>query len=243
MKKFLPMFRLLWLWEQDANIYLKLLENWALTITELSVKTQLHRTQLYRMLPFLIESGYVIQSMKGKKKYYLPASPEIVQNAFENLASQNSQNIAYLQNLYNHLDSKPTVIYEKWAKGITKVFSDIVSSTQKWDVFYRVTSESDTDFINENYLPKDYREKRDKKELERYVIMSSKSAQNKTPRLQRDLKIVPEKIDEFDDNVLMTIYGQKVAFVDFNTETSIIIENKQIADFQKKLFQMLYKSL
>ena len=243
MKKFLPMFRLLWLWEHEANIYLTLLENGQITITELADKTSLHRTQLYRMLPFLIESGYVIQTLVGKKKYYLPASPEVVQNAFESLASQNSQNIAYLQNLYNHLDKKLTVIYEKWAKGITGVFSDIVSSTQKGDVFYRVTSETDTDFINENYLPKDYREKRDKKELERYVIMSGKSAKNKSPRLERDLKIVPEKIDEFDDNVLMTIYGQKVAFVDFNSETSIIIENKQIADFQKKLFQMLYKSL
>jgi hypothetical protein len=41
----------------------------------------------------------------------------------------------------------------------------------------------------------------------------------------------------------MTIYANKVWFIDFNTETSIIIENKQIAEFQKKLFKLLYKSL
>lgn len=79
--------------------------------------------------------------------------------------------------------------------------------------------------------------------MERYVIMSSKAGKLKSPRLERELKVIPEKIDEFEDNVLMTIYGQKVAFVDFNSQSSIIIENKQIADFQKKLFQMLYKSL
>lgn len=243
MKKFLPMFRLLGLGEQEANIYLSLLEYGTLGITELGEKTSLHRTQLYRVLPFLIELGLILQTQNGKKKLYTPASPQVLQAAFDSIATQNSQNIAYLDKLYQNINSKPTVIYEKWAKGIKHVFEDIVNSTQKWDVFYRITSEIDTDFINENYLPKDYREKRDKKDLERYVIMSSKAGKLKSPRLERELKVIPEKIDEFEDNVLMTIYGQKVAFVDFNSQSSIIIENKQIADFQKKLFQMLYKSL
>lgn len=243
MKNFLPMFRLLWLGEHESNIYLKLLELGNITISELATATSLHRTQLYRILPFLIESGFVIQTKTGKKKYYSPASPEILKTAFDTIASQNNQNISYLQNLYNHLENKPVVIYEKWAKWITNVFSDIISSTQKWDVFYRITSEVDTDFINENYLPKNYREKRDKKDLERYVIMSQKASKGKSPKLEREIKIIPEKIDEFEDNILMTIYGQKVAFIDFNSENSIIIENRQIADFQKKLFKMLYKSL
>jgi hypothetical protein len=92
-------------------------------------------------------------------------------------------------------------------------------------------------------LPKNYREKRDKKELERYVIMSSKCAKKKFPRLEREIKIIPENIDEFQDNILMTIYSNKVAFIDFNDESSILIENKKIAEFQKKLFKLLFKSL
>jgi len=68
----------------------------------------------------------------------------------------------------------------------------------------------DTDFINKNYLPKDYREKRDKKDLERYVIMSSKSSKSKKNRLERELKVIPENIDEFQDDILMTIYANKV---------------------------------
>jgi len=73
--------------------------------------------------------------------------------------------------------------------------------------------------------------------------MSSRSAKTKTKKLERELKIIPESIDEFQDNVLMTIYANKVAFIDFNTESSILIENKEIADFQKKLFKLLFKSL
>jgi len=41
----------------------------------------------------------------------------------------------------------------------------------------------------------------------------------------------------------MTIYGHKVAYIDFNTETSIVIENPMIAEFQRKLFKLAYNSL
>ena len=81
-----------------------------------------------------------------------------------------------------NLDKKPNITYNEWKKGISHVFNDIIDSQNKWDVFYRIISEIDTEKINKEYLPKNYREKRDKKELERYAIMSSNAAKNKKPR-------------------------------------------------------------
>jgi alpha-L-arabinofuranosidase len=105
-----------------------------------------------------------------------------------------------------------------------------------------VSSEKNVDKAN-TYLPKDYREKRDKKQLERYVIMSETQKKSKKPRLERDIVTIPPEYDEFVDDVQMIIYGNKVAFIDFNSESSIIIENKFIADFQLKLFKLLFKTL
>jgi hypothetical protein len=73
--------------------------------------------------------------------------------------------------------------------------------------------------------------------------MSEKAAQSKQNRLDRDLVTIPEKYDEFRDDVFMTIYSNKVAYIDFQTKASIIIENKQIAKFQEKAFKLLFKSL
>jgi hypothetical protein len=50
-------------------------------------------------------------------------------------------------------------------------------------------------------------------------------------------------MDIFDDNINFTIYDDKISFIDFNTETSILIESKELADFQKKIFKMFYKRL
>lgn len=243
MNKFIHLLEQIWLSKNSAIIYLTLLEHWESTITSLANNSWLQRVQLYRLLPYLIEIWFILISLKWKKKYYYPASPSKINELYAQIQENNKWSINILLEKYASLDKKPKVLYSQWEKWITNIFSDIVNSLNKWDIFYRITSETDTDFINETYLPKNYREKRDKKELERYVIMSSSAAKRKTPRLERELKRIPENIDEFQDNILMTIYSDKVAFIDFNSESSILIENKQIADFQKKIFKLLYKSL
>ena len=73
------------------------------------------------------------------------------------------------------------------------------------------------------------------------VISSSKAAFPKQKRLERDILIIPKLYDAFDHDVTMTIYGDTVAYIDFSNESSIIIENPMIADFQKKLFILLHK--
>jgi len=122
------------------------------------------------------------------------------------------------------------------------VFSDIVNSLEVGDVFYRVSSERDVNKAN-TYLPKNYCELRDKKQLERYVIMSEEWAKSKSPRLERELITIPPELDDFEDNISLTIYGNKIAYIDFTTETSIIIEHTALVDFHKKMFRMMYVSL
>ncbi|MFA5917660.1 MAG: helix-turn-helix domain-containing protein [Candidatus Gracilibacteria bacterium] len=243
MKNFIPILESIGLQKNSAIIYLALLEQGKSTITEITNYTSLHRVQIYRLLPFLLESGFIILSKRGKRKYYFPASPDKINEAYKEMQERNKGNIGKLLDIYGNLNKKPIITYDEGKKGITNVFNDIIDSSKTGDTFYRITSETDVEKINNEYLPKDYREKRDKKDLERYVIMSSNAAKIKRPRLEREIKIIPENTIEFKDNVLMTIYANKIAFIDFNTETSIIIENKDMADFQKKIFKLLYKSL
>lgn len=243
MRNYIPLFESIWLSKNSAGIYLALLEHWKSTITEIASNASLQRTQIYRLLPYLIESGFVLITKIWKKKYYFPASPNKIHDAYDEMKERNKWSIWKLMEIYWNLDKKPIVIYNEWKKWITNIFNDIVNSSKKGDTFYRITSETNVEKINDEYLPKDYREKRDKKDLERYVIMSPNAAKLKKARLEREIKVIPEKIFEFQDNVLMTIYAHKIAFIDFNTETSIIIENKDIADFQKKIFRLLFKSL
>lgn len=74
-------------------------------------------------------------------------------------------------------------------------------------------------------------------------ITSQSVANNKKPRLDREMAVIPEQWNEFDNNISLTLYGNKMAYIDFNTESSVTIENEQMADFQKKIFRLLFKYL
>jgi hypothetical protein len=117
-----------------------------------------------------------------------------------------------------------------------------VASLKHGEVFYRYSTASDLRRAN-SYLPHDYRMRRDAKQLERYLITSETQARDKQSRLERAIKTVPAKYDLFDQNVTQIIYGNKVALIDYNTETALVIENSKIAEFQRKLFMLLYKKL
>jgi len=61
--------------------------------------------------------------------------------------------------------------------------------------------------------------------------------------LNREMIGIPKKYDLFEDNITKVIYGNKVAIFDYNSETSFVIENKKFADFEKKIFKLLFKYL
>ena len=242
MREYLPLLKWIWLNEKWSLIYLSLLEHWTSSISDIVTNTSIHRVEIYRLLPFLLETWLILSSPKWKRTFYKAASPALIEDEYKKIEKQNKASIERLIEKFSFADKKPNVIYWEWKKAVTYIFNDIVNSLKKWDIFYRISSETNVDHAN-SFLPSDYRTKRDKKELERYVIMSSKWAKAKNPRLERDLVVIPEDIDEFDENISMTIYWNKIAYIDFSHEVSIIIESPEIVKFQTKLFKILFRSL
>ncbi len=242
MKRYISILKRLGLKEKEVQIYLDLIENWASSISEIIERTWLHRPEAYRLLPLLKEEWFVTESKKSKRRFFEAESPEKLLWLLENLWNDLNWVIPDLISMHSNASKRPGVKYQEWRKAVTYVFSDVVNSLNKWDVFYRVSSEKDVECAN-SYLPNDYREKRDKKQLERYVIMSEDKSNIKKPRLEREIVTIPPELDEFTDDVHMIIYWNKVAFIDYNSEASIIIESAFIAWFQLKLFKMLFSSL
>ena len=93
------------------------------------------------------------------------------------------------------------------------------------------------------YVPKNYQARRDAKRLERYVITNKSTLARKPSKLERAIRMIPHGTDLFAYDITQLIYWPKIAFVDYNTETSVIIENPIIAKFQERLFKLLYQRL
>ncbi len=242
MDKFITLFQRLGIPEKTARIYLDLLTYGSSSISEMSLRTTLHRPEIYRSLPFLIEERLIEETLRWKRSFYKALSPDRIEALIREFEQKNEPIVAELKNQYERLEKNISVSYQEGKAGVSRVFDDIVDSLPKWAIFYRISAENDVERAN-TYVPKDYREKRDKKQLERIVISSNRAATVKQKRLERDILIIPKEYDLFDQDVTMTVYGDKMAYIDFSNESSIIIENPMIADFQKKLFILLQKLL
>ncbi|MFZ3232812.1 MAG: helix-turn-helix domain-containing protein [Patescibacteria group bacterium] len=242
MNRYASLLKKLGLSEKESAIYLDLLEHGESSITDVVDRTRVHRPDAYKFIPLLVERGFVTETLRGKRRFFSAESPEAIRSLLENLENDVDALLPDLVGMHSRAERRPSVKFMEGRKAVTYVFSDIVSTLKAGDTFYRVSSERDVDRAN-SYLPPDYRTRRDKKELERYVIMSAGQSEKKAPRLEREIVTIPPELDEFSDDVSMIVYGNKVAFIDYNTEASIVIENAFIAGFLGKLFRLLYASM
>jgi hypothetical protein len=134
------------------------------------------------------------------------------------------------------------VRYFKGFAGVRAVFDDVIHHTPRRGTFYRYTSERDLDAVN-RYLAPSYRKERDEKKLERLVISNPVSGSQKRPRLERFVRYIPPEADLFNQDVIQLVYGSRLAFINLLKEEAFIIEDKALADFQKVIFNQLFKKL
>ena len=124
--------------------------------------------------------------------------------------------------------------------GICETFDDLAYSLPKDGVYYRYSSRTGDNPETRSDL---YFSMRKKKNFGRYVITGEVKGNKKKHNLDRAMKMIPSKTDLFDDDVSLLIYEDKVVFVDYENNMSFMIEAKKIAQFQKKLFMLLFKKL
>ncbi|HEY4511508.1 MAG TPA: helix-turn-helix domain-containing protein [Candidatus Paceibacterota bacterium] len=241
--KIKELFTKLGLTHPETIVYLHLLERGtSLSISDIAKDIGTFRPIVYKALGLLLERKLITITIKGKRKQYIAEHPEKIRGLLREMSIDIEETLPDLEDLYRAPKDKPIIKFLEGRNGISSVYSDIVDSLKKGDAFYRYSSSKDRARTNK-YLPKDYREKRDNKNLERYVIRSKATEADVEPDFNQKTKVIPSEFDLFDQNIIQLIYGHKVAVVDLNTETSFVIENEKFADFQKKIFKLLYGKL
>ena len=227
----------------QGAIYLSLIEQGAMTVAGISRASGLYRPVIYKHLSVLKEMGLVTSVIKGEQKHYMAQSPENLRDLIHGINFEFEQSLPELERIFAAQGQQSVVKFFYGKKGISLIFKDLVTSMPKESVYYRFTSfttKRPEGFINK-YIPKDYKEMRDRKRLDRFVINNEKAAEKMI--LGREVKTISEEMAPFDYDINQIIYGDKVAYMDFNSDTAILIENKKIADFQRTIFKLLYKYL
>lgn len=227
--------------EYESLIYVALLEKGVSGISKISRETGVNRPAIYRTIPNMLRRGVISEVVKKKQKLYAAESPEKLEVMLENLHKEFEEALPGLMQDFQGVENKPVVKYLSGTHGISFIFEDLVRTLKKGDIFYRYSAPRDLGKA-EKYLPANYRKIRDEKQLERYVITGEGIAEQKKPRLERDLKVLTG-IEENDFNVTQVIYGNKIALINYESESAVLIEDRLMANFQRMVFKNLYSRI
>ncbi|PIR45234.1 MAG: hypothetical protein COV10_00350 [Candidatus Vogelbacteria bacterium CG10_big_fil_rev_8_21_14_0_10_51_16] len=236
------LFPLLGMTTRDEQIYTVLLALGPATATELAHRAKLHRQELYRALPSLLGSGVVVQVKRSKRRAYTACDPKQLLHLYEEARASVEEQLQEFSELSHGIATRPLVTYAEGLAGIRRAYADVMHSLPRGGIYFRYSSK-DARRRAEKDSPRDFVQVRDKKQLERLVITNEEEKKRKRNLLGRDIRVVPKDFDLFEDNVTQVIYGNKVAIMDFNSETTITIENATIARFQEKIFRLLFRYL
>ena len=231
--------------EAQAKAYLALMQHGPLSPAKLSEQIGENRTNCYAILDKL-EKYSLAEKTEDKKTAYRPTHPSNLETLAEKRRRALSQNEKIIKDnissildvYYAHNEAPGSRIYQG-LEGIREIYDDIVR-TGETQYFIRSTS----DITTSGDLLRDFRKKLQSKGIETVALtpdtkVGRENQQNGTDkRMKFHRTWIPK--DAFPSSTEVTIYGNKVGFINYGeTQTSIIITSPAIASAMKLVFTML----
>lgn len=253
MKKILEFLKRLEFSENEIRIYLTLLEQGSMSVSELSKRTRINRTAAYGYINTLLEKGVVAKS-KGITNRILLTPPEHLQYLVEEkISSANTLkeqlfpiittlNASYMQ---GPVDNESDIKYYKGKNSVSTIYGDVLKSDTiraYFDVedLNRSFPENKTKFIkalSKNPKLKAYELVQNSPETVAHIAKMRVHHRHFYKLLPNDIKLTANDI---------LIYAGKVAIINISDKdniTGVVIHNKAYYENSKQIFDLLWRLL
>ncbi len=224
--------------KNESKVYLAALESGPSSAQDLAQQAGLPRTTVYSVLEYLVARGVVGKTVKQGKTRFLADPPEKLLSIVTELRAQVEKSLPQLEAVYNKSETKPKIYFYEGKGAIRKAFDDTLAVKPEEILMWN----TDLYFNFERYgLDKHYIENRVKSRIHAKRIAGEGSVwhtKNKPYDTQElsETTIVPRKI--FWPGIEVNIYANKVVFMNFAENNSVIIESKAIADAMRQVYQL-----
>ncbi len=226
--------------KNEIEVYLTLLNKNELSVNEIGSKSGLHRQVCYDALDRLLEKGFVSYITKNNKKYFKSLEPKKILDYLNQKKEEVSAILPELNKIFFQQKEETEVEVIKGKTVIRTIYNDIfqVLKETKETLYAMGIEESkfhefDTIAIQQHIL-------RMKKYNLKEKLLAKETGKYFFEGKQSEYRFIPEHL--FNPNPTH-IYGDKIAIVIWGKPTyGIIIKSKQVADANRKYFQILWKT-
>lgn len=218
-------------------------------INEIIKQAKIERSTAYLIAQTLIQKGYLIEDYKQYKKTLSTVDPQTLLRMLSTKQRQIGrhellfkEHLAELQAHYQLSEVRPRVRTYEGNQGLLSVWRDILMTSE--EVLLWTNQETEKNMFSEKYHNLFIAERVKKNIPMRAIAVNNE----KGKRLVKDdflalrqTKLLPKNVSFSAETY---IYENKLAILDYNKEIiGIIIENKQIVESQKAVFEMTWKNL
>jgi|SRR3989344_1004467 len=220
----------------ESKAYLACLEMGIASAQDIAKKAGLKRTTTYSVLTYLVNRGVVGKTIVRNKTRFVAEPPEKLFNVISEIQSDIKKVLPQLEAIYNKNETKPKITFFEGENAIHNVYEDTLKEKPQEILEWNTNSFFDH-FPNEY----GYIEKRIKSGIKARRI-AGKYSRWDTKHQYLDKKelaetvIVPEKL--FSPEIEVNIYNNKVAFMNYVENMSVIIESKAIADAMRQVYEL-----
>lgn len=219
----------------EAKIYLALLELGSSIAGKISRKTGIHRRTIYDALERLTEKGLVSYIVKNNRKYFEASDPKQLLTLIEEKKESINTILPKLEQTYNIKKQKQETLFFKGKQGLKSIFEDQLKERKEILIF----GASPNAYQILKYYFKWYDKDRVKKKIKVKIIFDS-TARNKIKNIPNaEIKFLPRN---YATPAATNIYGNKVAIINWSgNPLAILINQKEIAQSYKNYFNILWK--
>lgn len=238
--------------ERESLVYTTCLQMGKQTVSVISRLTNIRRATVYDVLDKLIKKG-IAHRVEGVGTTYFEVldgyellryvEAEKIQNIYNsNLKIERLKGVLTdLEELSSFSPSKPMVKYYEGERGLQEAYEDTLTSSEDIRAYANI---EEMHKGLPHFFP-DYYSRR----CEAGLFIHTISPDNKISierskfdkKEMREIRFIDSNVFEFTPEI--NIYDHKVLFASWKEKMAVIIESEEIADFQKKIFDVLYEKL
>ncbi|MCL5666393.1 MAG: hypothetical protein M1383_01320 [Patescibacteria group bacterium] len=224
----------------EANVYLAALELGLSSAQDIAEKAGIKRTTGYSVLSYLTNRGVVAKTkIKGKNRF-LAEPPERLLTLINELEKGIKQALPELTAIYNKKETKPKITFYEGPHAVQKVYDDTLAEKPQEILEWNTNAY----FEGKTNVDPDYIKKRVALNISARRIAGKGSMWDTKHRYldEKELSqtaIIPK--EQFNPQIEVNIYNNKIAFLNYAESMSVIIESKAIAEAMRQVYELSWK--
>ncbi len=229
--------------EKEAKVYLAALELGRSRVSRIAKKAGLNRVTAYEVLKRLSQMGIAQSAIYGGVQTFIVVPPETLVEKQESRLSVAKKILPELSLLTASKKNKPSILFYEGTEGIRSIYEDTLACKDK--LILNITHPQNLlQTIGEDFFYQ-YVKKRTRKHIAVQVLLPD-TKENK--KYKKEVTTAKRQIKFFDSTKYplpneILIYDNKVALLSFSSLVGVVVEDRDIAQSVKSLWQMVWDSI